>query len=312
MTENIMEAVAKAQDKLILNGPSDNSGFDSEGNPEPYKVSDNPLEVDVASQATTSATTVKSVDEVLNAILGNMQDTISAKKYLSMLLYSVPDAGKTGFLGTVPNNFIIDSENGLVSHREMRKMGLLANNVKMLPYRSFDGFANIVDKFSEDPEELKIFETFSIDTVSTLHKRGLEEVTDRVWKQNPRANNRYVAETEHHTENNEHIRRIIDQVGQMPKNVIFTAHARTVEPKSGPTKTFPDFSEKLANTISGMVDVVGYLYIKEDEGVLKRILRLKSDGSISAKNRIGLPFEIEDPTWDKIYSVFLENGRTDN
>ncbi len=290
--------------------------------PEPEEDKDNPFPDDgIPLQSTESTTTPeatptvvkepeKPVDAVLDAILGAKRSTVEAKEWLKILIYSLPDAGKTSFLGTIPNNFIIDSEDGLVSHRQLKKMGLLAPNVQMLPYRSFEGFENIVKKFAENPPELMDHDKFSIDTLSTLHKRGLEEVTVRKWNQNKIANNKYVAETDDHTENNEHIRRIVDSLTQMPKHVIVTAHARTVEPKVGPTKTFPDFSEKLANTLAGMVDVVGYLYVKEVGGDLKRILRLKSDGSITAKNRIGLPFEIEDPTWDKIYEAFLE-GKED-
>lgn len=245
-------------------------------------------------------------DEFLEALLDKIVPARQGKKYLKGMIYSDPGDGKTTFLGTIPNNFIIDTEDGLTSLK--KDLPILKDSLSSYSYKSFESFEAIIEKFREAPEQLKQYETISIDTISTLHKRGLEETVEREWKRNPVSNNRYVAETEHHTENNEHIRRIVDSLAQMDRNVVLTAHARTIEPKNRPAKTFPDFSEKLANTLSGMLDFVGFLYLKEVEGDVKRILRIHGNENISAKCRIpGIDApEILNPTWEDIYIPFMK------
>lgn len=239
---------------------------------------------------------------VLEAILNKITPVTETRPTLKVLIYSDPGMGKSTLLGTATNNLIIDVEQGLASLNN--HPDLLADNVKVIPYKTFDGLELIVDTLAQRPDELSDIETLSIDSASELHKRGLAEVTDREWRRNPISNNRYVAETEQHTENNEHIRRLVSSLRDLPLNLILTAHSRTIEPKGRPSKTFPDFSEKLANTLAGIMDIVGYMYMKEVDGEMRRILRLHSDGNITAKTRIGgYPEEMIDPSWPKLWDV---------
>jgi phage nucleotide-binding protein len=240
-------------------------------------------------------------DAVLDAILNAIIPIEETRPNLKVLIYSEPGIGKSTLLGQAPNNLIIDAEDGLASLNNHPE--LLGENVRVIKYKTFDGFEMIIDKIAEQPEELSWIETLSIDTMSELHKKGLAEVTERDWRRSP-LNNRYVAETEQHTENNEHIRRLVSKLRDMPVNIIMTAHSRTIEPKNRPSKTFPDFSEKLANTLAGMMDIVAFMDIQEIDGVKKRVLRLHSDGTTTAKTRIGgYPELLVDPTWNQIWEV---------
>jgi hypothetical protein len=113
--------------------------------------------------------------------------------------------------------------------------------------------------------------------------------------------NRFVAETEDHTENNEHIRRLVDALKDLDRNIVITAHARTVAQKNGSIKIYPDFSEKLSNTLAGMMDIVGYMTMREVEGKTVRVLRVRSNGLITCKTRFtNMPDELINPTWDMI------------
>lgn len=246
-------------------------------------------------------------DPVLAALLAKMKPVAKRKKFLKIMIYSDPGAGKTTFLGTAPNNFIMDVEDGLSSLDNVPH--LLAEGVQVLPYNNFEALKRTVETFHNAPPQLANFETFSIDSASELHKRGLAEITERDFQRNP-LNNRYVAETDQHMENNEHIRRLISSLRDLPMNLIVTAHARTIEPKGQAARTFPDFSEKLANTLSGIMDIVGYMHLKEVDGETKRVLRVHSNGTIAAKTRIGgLPEEIVDPTWSKLWDAFVSNNQ---
>ena len=254
--------------------------------------------------------TTKPKDVVLETILDRITPIGASRKKLKVLLYSEPGAGKTTILGQIPNSLIIDVEDGLMSLNNHPE--LLADNVRTMPYKSFTGLELLIKKFAENPPELSNIETLCIDSVSELHKRGLEEVTEREYERNPMGN-RFVAETEHHTENNEHIRRLASSLRDLDRNMVITAHSRTVEPKNRPAKTFPDFSEKLANTLAGIVDVVAYMYVDEIEGEKHRFIRFHTNGTITAKTRIGgFPELMANPTWSMIWDKFQESQKNIN
>lgn len=240
--------------------------------------------------------------EFLDLLLDKIEPITKSKTKLKIMIYSDPGAGKTTFAGQIPNNLIIDAEEGtqsILNHPE-----LMAEGVARLPYKTFEGLERTIEEFHKNQTALEKFTTISIDSLSNLHKRGLAEVTEREWKKNPTLTNRYVAETEHHTENNEHIRRLVQQMCDLPQNIVLTAHKRLIEPKNMPAKTFPDFSEKLANTISGMMDIVAYMYITEIDGVEKRVLKFHPSSGIAAKCRwAAFPDNMVDPTWMKVQEI---------
>ena len=251
----------------------------------------------------TTPSVAQQEDAILNALLGRMTSVGNGKKHLKVLLYSEPGAGKTTWTGTAPNNLIVDVEKGLASlanHPDIVK-----DTVQEFEYKSFEQMELLVKYLNDDHEAFKHIKTLTIDSVSELHKKGLAEIVERDWKKNPISNNRYKAETDHHTENNEHIRRLVSSLRDLERNIILTAHARTVVKEGSPTKVYPDFSEKLANTIAGIVDIVIYVDKREINGEMKRVFRFHSNGNITAKSRIGgLPPEAVNITWDDLWEAF--------
>jgi hypothetical protein len=60
----------------------------------------------------------------------------------------------------------------------------------------------------------------------------------------------------------------------------------------------PDLTPKLAATVAGLFDIVGYLRINSKG---ERILQVQPSKTVLAKTRVdGLPKEIINPTWDSI------------
>lgn len=244
-----------------------------------------------------------STNNFLDLLLDKIEPMDQARPNFKMLIYSDPGVGKTDLLGQIPNNLIVDSENGFetILYSDRR-----ADNVQRLPFKTFQGLEMAVEEFHKNPEPLRKFKNISIDTVSNLHKRALADVIKREHGKAPSLINEYVAETEHHTENNEHIRQLVQSLCDLDRNVFLTCHARNLEPKGKPSKTFPDFSEKLANTLSGMMDVVAYMYIADIEGEEHRVLKFHPSSRIVAKARgrgKNLPDNMVDPTWEKINDI---------
>ena len=253
----------------------------------------------------TGANSTVAFDAELDAILNRIAPaTESGHKKLRGMIFSDPGEGKTTLIGGIPNNLILDTEEGT------NVLVNTAPNVDVIPFKSFYQAQVIVDRLGQNVPQLAKYETFSMDTISFLHKKGLAEVTEREWAKAPSAVNQFVAETEHHTENNEHMRRLVAAAIQLDRNLILTCHARTVQKKGEIEKTYPDFSEKLANTINGMLDFVGYLYTTEIDGEEHKVLKLRQGTSgIVCKTRITtMPENLIDPTWDKIWDLFQEHN----
>jgi hypothetical protein len=82
------------------------------------------------------------------------------------------------------------------------------------------------------------------------------------------------------------------------KNLIVTAQAKQdKDDTTGIIGWRPDLTPKLAATVAGLFDVVGYLRINSQGD---RVLQVQPSKTVLAKTRIVLPKEIMNPTWDAI------------
>lgn len=253
--------------------------------------------------------TAPSQEDILNDIMGNIGEGIGHGSNLKILIYGDPGSMKSSLAATAPNNLVADLEDGLMAAK-FAPHGI-AENVRPYPWKGFENFANLIGTFLNNPPELDWVETFTIDTFSELHRRALAEITEREWRRRPGSVNRYVPETEHHMENNERMLRMIRALRDMNRNLILLTHGTTVEPKGKPSKTYPDFSEKLANKIEGMMDAVGYAekrVIEFPEGKkLCQVVKFQADEGIHCKTRIPLPAEMINPTMADILRVWEES-----
>jgi hypothetical protein len=247
---------------------------------------------------------------ILDDIMGKIPDKIGTHSKLKMVIYGDPGSMKSSCAATAPNNLIADLEDGLISAK-FSPHGV-AEQVKPYPWNGFEEYSNLVGALIEDVPELAWVETHTIDTFSEVHKRALAEIVERDWRKRPGSVNRYVAETEHHVENNERMLRMIRALKEMDRNLILLTHATTVEPKNKPAKTYPDFSEKLANKIEAMMDVVAYAekkYIQQEDGTkrLCMILKVEADEGVHCKTRFPLPAEMINPTMAQILNAWEES-----
>lgn len=253
----------------------------------------------VTASVTATPSQATNTDEILQSLMSKIAP-IGTRSYLKILIYGDPGSTKSSFAATAPNNLVVDLEDGMIAAKNSPNG--IAENVQTVRWNEiggFAGFGSLVQTFQRAPEELKVYETLTVDSFSEAHKRGLAEVTEREFRKRP-SKNRYVPETEEQMENNERMIRILRAIRDMDRNLILIAHARTIEPKNKPAKTFPDFSESLANKIEAMMDVVGYMTLQEVEKQIVPVMVLKAAEGIHCKTRVGLPDEIINPTYAKI------------
>lgn len=272
-------------------------------------ASDAPSSDATTSTPATTAPSQPTVTDILSNVLDKIED-IGHDYRLKLMIIGPPGQGKSSLLASANKCLAYDFEDGLISAKGSPHG--VGEGTQAIPYTNMNDFRALVGGFVEQDERLKRFEVFGLDTLSDLHKRDLAEICDRDWRRQP-SRNRYVPETEQYTEVNERIVRVVRALRDLPIDIIVTSHSKTVEPKSGPSKTYADFSESLSNKIMAMMDVVGYLQFKQIDKQMVPVLRVKTDGVIHCKSRAPMPDEIINPTYQKVKDLWvqgLKEGRT--
>lgn len=104
------------------------------------------------------------------------------------------------------------------------------------------------------------------------------------------------------------MRKLIRAFRDLPMNTIFTSLDR-VERVKGREFIKPSLTAKLSDEIAGFLDIVAYLYKKEDDaGNVKRYLCTVATDTIVAKDRTDmLPPVLESPIMEDIYSIAIRN-----
>lgn len=241
-------------------------------------------------------------DDILNNVLDKIGD-IGTDNRLKLMIIGPPGQGKSSLLASADDLLAYDFEDGLISaYGSPHGVG---NNTQAIPYTNMNDFRALIGAFINGDPRVSKWKVFGVDTLSDLHKRDLAEICEREWRRQP-SRNRYVPETEQYTEVNERIVRVVRALRDLPIDIIITAHSKTVEPKTGPSKTYADFSESLSNKVMAMMDVVGYLEFKNIDKKMVPVLRVKTDGVIYCKSRVPMPDEIINPTYSKIKELWVE------
>ncbi len=290
-TESVVQAV-----------PSNPSTPSSQDTPAPVST----IQVtNVAQQAV-----VQDYNAITDSLLDQIGDLGTSSNF-KMMIFGYPGRSKSSFLGTAPNNLIYDFEDGLIAAKTayVNSGRPLADNVKSLGFTDLKQADDLIDRLQADDPRFAAWKVFSVDTISTMHKRMLEYVMRREKAKRP-SMNEFDPQTEHYTEVNEVLTRFVQGICDIKsKDIIVLAHAQTVEPKGKPAKTYADFSEKLYNKLAAKMDVVAYVEMGEfDDGnggkKVKPYFRVQSEGTIQCKSRIPLPPEILDPTWPQFKEQF--------
>lgn len=248
---------------------------------------------------------------ITEALLGRIGD-VGSKSTFKCCVYGPPGGTKSSWLGRIPNNLVYDMEDGVISMRTQEAFTgkPKAPGVKVIPFSSFNEADLLLQRFLDNDPAFAQWTVFSIDTFSDFHKRALEDLMYTLKRKQPSLN-QYDVKPEHHAENNMRMMEYVRKLRNMPKDLVITAHARTVEPKGKPAKTYPDFSESLAGKIEAMMDVVGYMEMRLVDGKETPVMRVVSEGTIHAKTRVPLDAEIINPEWTDIKAVW-EKWREEN
>jgi hypothetical protein len=247
---------------------------------------------------------IESIDKILDALMGRMQAPEQAihSGYRKLCIYGPPGTGKTILACTAPRvlHYAVEPNGplSLKNHPDVMK-----NVVNIMEFRSLEQLEMLLDKIETSPEAFTWMETLVIDSFSELQKEDLDGILLRESK-NDASRNKYIPTGPDYNQNTERMRMILRKLEKMKKNVVLLCHDKEEkDDATGIIKSRPNLTPKLAGSLSGKMDIIGYLSLSGSGETAKRALQVHPTRAITAKTRVGpLAASIENPTWDALFS----------
>lgn len=241
----------------------------------------------------------KPVDTILEALMARMAPVGSANPYRKVMCYGPPGVGKSVFAGTAPKNLFVDVEKGSMSLNNHKELA----DVTVLEFKSVRQLELLIEKLAAGAFGDR-FETIVIDSFSELQKRDLDDIVRKAASEDA-SRNKFLPIGPDYNINTEHLRVIASALRDLPMHVIVTAHAKEEkDDATGRVLVRPNLTPKLAGTMAGIFDVVGYMTVNGSGESATRTLQVHPTASVVAKSRVGgIPAIIENPTFDKLFAT---------
>jgi len=238
------------------------------------------------------------VDSILAKLMERIAPVGNAPKYRKVMVYGPPGTGKTTFCASFPKPLIVDIERGtmsLLNNPEYR-------NTAVLEFRSVAQLELLIKKLGEGAFGDQ-FETIVIDSFSELQKRDLDDIL-RAAAATDASRNKFLPTGPDYNVNTEHMRQIASALRDLPMNVVVTSHVKEEkDDATGRVLLRPNLTPKLAGTMAGIFDVVGFLTVNGTGEAATRTLQVHPTASVVAKCRVGgLKPIVEDPTFDRLFA----------
>jgi hypothetical protein len=242
----------------------------------------------------------------------DIRSVVEESAYFNMLVYGESGIGKTTLAGSaveVPEMrpvIFLDIEGGTLSLRDRYP------EVEKVRIDSWDDLVETYKGLRENPTE---YRTVVLDSISELQEFGMDEIMLRaIRKAEDEGDERDpdLPSIGEHGKSANRMRKVIRRFRDLPMNTIFTALERVdIDPKR---RKFikPQVSPNLSGQLAGFLDVVLYMYNKEVDGEIRRIVLSRTTDEVTAKDRTNrLPETIVDPTMSVIYNYTMR-GNSDN
>lgn len=218
------------------------------------------------------------------------------KQFCKGLFFSPGGNGKTTLLGSAQLDartspmLLLDFEGGTES--------LTGLDIDVAPIRSWDDYNEAYELLASEDHGYK---SLGIDSISETHIFALLDILEH---EGPTRKDPELLEQRDYGKATVQMRRLLRTFRDLPMHVFFTSHAKEVEiPRQGRVQ-LPSLSGQMAEEVSGLMSVVGYLATYEetegDEVVTHRTLLLKNFPRFRTKVRtpwgVTSPDELIDPT----------------
>lgn len=231
--------------------------------------------------------------------------------FLNNLFYGDPGAGKTTLAASAADVeemspvILLDVEGGTLSLRKRHP------NVDVVRLTSFNDFNVIGDELRKDfASDSPAYKTVILDSLTEIQKFGMYEIMKRVLlkaEETGEERDPDLPSIGEWGKNIEQTRKVIRFFRDLPCHTIFTALAMT-ERVRGKETAKPSLSGKLSNEVAGFIDIVGYMYKREVDGEMKRMLYVEGNELVVAKDRTDvLPPVLESPTMSDIFNIITNS-----
>jgi hypothetical protein len=230
-----------------------------------------------------------------------------ASNWLNCLFYGDSGVGKTRLLGSadeVPelrSLIFVDIEGGTRSIRD------LYPNIDTVRVTNFKQIADVYEHLKAGDHQ---YTTVCVDSASEMQKFNMSAIMRELVTSRPDLDPDMPGMREW-GKNLEQMRKYIRAFRDLPMHTLFTGLAQAdKDQKTGAVTKKPGLTGKLANEITAFLDIVGYMYVKEVEGVQTRMLLTGTTDQFVAKDRTAqLPMVMPNPTMSEIFKYTNGNVR---
>lgn len=180
-------------------------------------------------------------------------------KYL--ILFGLPKVGKTTVLSTLPNNLILDFENG---SKFVEALKVKIDNVK-----------DLKETIKAIKEAGKPYKYITIDTITAVEEMA-KPIALQMWKQSPIYTDKYEVKDITQVPNGagysfwrQAVEAIVDLIASATDNIILCGHvkdAALAENVSGSLKQL-DLTGKTSRILSARSDAIGFVHRDEDSNL---------------------------------------------
>lgn len=213
-------------------------------------------------------------------------------RFAKALVFAPAGAGKTVFLGSADLDertapmLLLDFEGGSES--------LAGLDVDVAEIHSWEDYNEAYELLASKDHGYK---SVGLDSITETHKWALLKI---IGRKGPSRSEPDLIEQGDYGIGTTQMRRLLREFRDLPMHVFFSAHSKEVEyPREGKVRV-PDLVGQMAEEVSGIVSIQGYLAQYEEEGATHRTLLLHSFPRFRIKARTPweteVPSELVDPT----------------
>lgn len=231
----------------------------------------------------------------------NKRRTVGEVKKRTMWIYGQPFSGKTTFADSAPDPLMLNTDGNAVYvtapyisiQDEVKVNGRITTRV--LAWQVFKDYIEELEKGQNDFKTVVVDllnDTYEMCRLYMYDKLGITHESDDSYRAWDKVRTEYLST----------MRRVI----HLPyENIILLSHedsTKDLTKKSGDkiTSIKPKMSEKVADSLAGMVGFVGRAYV--DDG--KHLLSIKSDEVIYGGGRLGISDVVIPLEWNEVVKLF--------